>query len=496
MMDYKVAGKEKKWEIADLLIPWIPVLALFFLTAGLPFFWDTLQLASRHAHFFYETRFTSLFLPNDMDSGHIPVFGMYLAMVWQIFGRSLAVSHLAMLPFVAGILLFTRRVVDHFFKSRYNGVIVLFLVADATILAQITLVSPDVWILCFFTMALWAFVRKKRILLGAASVGLALTSMRGMMIVAAFFFTGLILECFLPEKKVPGRKWYSPAAAYFFRMLPVYLPAAILSALYLGLHFLRTGWIGYHPDMPWYDHFTRVDLLGFVRNVFIFGWRLVDHGRIFIWITAVALAVYAFRKHLQTDAKGRLLIIFTLVLGVVFSYSALTYKNLSGHRYLIPLFFMVALSVIYHLHLFSGIRRKPLVLLLLLAALLSGNFWVYPDPIAKGWDASLAYLPYQQMRREMNCFIDAEGIDYAETATSFPNNIALKYLDLSDDARSFATIGGDPSQYRYILYSNVFNDFPEELPRRLEKEWVKVKEFRRVQVRMVLYRNPAPAGKD
>lgn len=36
-MDYKVAGKEKKWEIADLLIPWIPVLALFFLTAGLPF---------------------------------------------------------------------------------------------------------------------------------------------------------------------------------------------------------------------------------------------------------------------------------------------------------------------------------------------------------------------------------------------------------------------------------------------------------------------------
>jgi len=199
---------------------------------------------------------------------------------------------------------------------------------------------------------------------------------------------------------------------------------------------------------------------------------------------------------LQTDAKGRLLIIFTLVLGVVFSYSALTYKNLSGHRYLIPLFFMVALSVIYHLHLFSGIRRKPLVLLLLLAALLSGNFWVYPDPIAKGWDASLAYLPYQQMRREMNCFIDAEGIDYAETATSFPNNIALKYLDLSDDARSFATIGGDPNQYRYILYSNVFNDFPEELPRRLEKEWVKVKEFRRVQVRMVLYRNPAPAGKD
>lgn len=77
-----------------------------------------------------------------------------------------------------------------------------------------------------------------------------------------------------------------------------------------------------------------------------------------------------------------------------------------------------------------------------LAALLSGNFWVYPDPIAKGWDASLAYLPYQQMRREMNCFIDAEGIDYAETATSFPSNIALKYLDLSDDARSFATIGG------------------------------------------------------
>ena len=49
-------------------LPYIIFCLPLILTARLPFFWDTLQLASRHAHFFYENGFSSLFLPNDMDS--------------------------------------------------------------------------------------------------------------------------------------------------------------------------------------------------------------------------------------------------------------------------------------------------------------------------------------------------------------------------------------------------------------------------------------------
>ncbi len=476
-------------------LPWLLVSLLVAATAGLPFFWDTLQLASRHAHFFYDHSFSSLFLPTDMDSGHIPAFGMFLALVWMAAGRSLVVSHLAMLPFILGALFFTRRIAGILFPPRHRWLVTLVIIADATLLAQFTLVSPDVWIACFFTMALFAFLKGKRGLMALAFIGLALTSVRGMMIVASFFVTGALLLIFTRQEE-PRASLLEKGFRYLLQSLPVYLPAALLAMGYLGLHFIRTGWIGYHPDMPWYDHFARVDFRGFLRNVLIFGWRLADHGRLFFWIAGVATALVAFRKKLPTTATGKTLMLLTLVLTVVFSYSALTYRNLAGHRYLLPLFLMLSMTVIYHLFLY--VRREKTViflLFLLLAGELSGNFWVYPDSIAKGWDASLAYLPYQSLRRDMVHFLETQGIPPETVGTSFPNNIAFRFIDLTDDTRSYGTAG--EQEFRYLLWSNVFNDFPEELKAKMDREGRVVREITRLQVRMVLYENQdfsAPAG--
>ncbi len=96
----------------------------------------------------------------------------------------------------------------------------------------------------------------------------------------------------------------------------------------------------------------------------------------------------------------------------------------------------------------------------------------------------------------MNRFIGEKGITPEETGTCFPNNIALKYIDLSDDERSFGTLENNPEEFRYILYSNVFNDFPEALPAKLEKEWITVKAMKRVQVTMILYQNPGWKASD
>jgi len=516
------------------MLPWLLVAAVVLATGGLPFFWDTLQLASRHAHFFYENRFESLFLPNDMDSGHIPAFGMYVALAWQLLGRSLWVSHLAMFPFVAGTLWFTRRIAGRLFPREQAWLVTLLMVADATLLAQFSLVSPDIWIACFFTMALWAFLEQKRKTMAVAFLFLALTSMRGMMIVAAFFLTEAILLFFNEKRRQDpflrlddpsmrpqdpslqpqdsflrpqdrsnpqgpsfpeGRSFLRQGLSILFRALPVYLPAALPVLLYLGAHFLRTGWVGYHPDMPWAEHFARVDLTGFLRNLLIFSWRLADQGRLFIWVTGAALLLRALRSRPGTTPDGRLLITLTLVLAAVFSYSALTYRNLAGHRYLLPLFLMAALTVSYHLFLFvANKRRVVLVLLFLLAGELSGHFWVYPDSIAKGWDASLAYLPYQPLRRDMVRFLQEKDVPPETVGTSFPNNISFKYIDLSDDTRSFGTAGEQGTPFRYLLWSNVFNDFPEALKAEAEAEWKVVRELRCVQVRMILYEKPVSAG--
>ena len=45
------------------------------------FFWDTVQLGAKHGIHFYETRFAEILLPDTFDSGHVPIFGMYLALM-------------------------------------------------------------------------------------------------------------------------------------------------------------------------------------------------------------------------------------------------------------------------------------------------------------------------------------------------------------------------------------------------------------------------------
>jgi hypothetical protein len=68
------------------------------------FFWDTIQLASQHGNYYYSNNFSNLLLPIELDSGHIPTFGMYIALIWKVFGRTVEASHLAMLPFAIGIV--------------------------------------------------------------------------------------------------------------------------------------------------------------------------------------------------------------------------------------------------------------------------------------------------------------------------------------------------------------------------------------------------------
>ncbi|MBL0080448.1 MAG: hypothetical protein IPP53_15465 [Bacteroidetes bacterium] len=66
-------------------------------TANNPFFWDTV-LTSKIAQYFYENGFGNLIVPIDLDAGHPPFFQIYLSILWKLFGKSLLVSHLAMLP--------------------------------------------------------------------------------------------------------------------------------------------------------------------------------------------------------------------------------------------------------------------------------------------------------------------------------------------------------------------------------------------------------------
>ena len=469
-----------------------PVYLLFFLviiaTVRYPFFWDTIQLASKHAGYFYESDFRIMILPNEIDSGHIPFLGIYLALAWKLFGRSLLVSHLAILPFVAGILWQSKILVGKLFPASWQPFALAILLFDPTLMAQCTLVSPDVLLVFFFLLAVNSLISKKKVVYSLALTGLTFASTRGMMVVAGLFVSQMVFNFFFEKNIQETNRWRS-AAKRIPHIMVSYLPAIAVAFTFLGWHYLKTGWIGYHKDMPWYEFFEQAGVKGAFRNLFILGWRLADFGRVFIWLTgAVCLRHYIQnRPELTLDIKY-VSVILVFVSMVLFQ-AVILHKNLSGHRYLLPVYILFSLLVSGYLFNseIPAVMKKAAAWLMIIG-LLTGNLWIYPDQISKGWDSTLAYLPYFPLREKMIKYMEEEHIPVSETGTLFPNEGRLDYIDLSGRQDSFAAL--DLTKNRYVFYSNVFNGFSDDQLSELKNNWVILKSYKRMGVKIILYRTP------
>jgi hypothetical protein len=471
-------------------LPFYLIFLIFFLiTVQYPFFWDTVQLASKHAHFFYETGFQSIILPNEIDSGHIPTLGMYLALVWKIAGKTLLISHLAMIPFVLGIVYQTILLVRKHFPAEWHYYALAILLADATLLAQCTLVSPDVLVIFFFLMALNSLFRQKHVWYSVALAGLALSSLRGMMCVAGLFFAEAMI--YISGIKInQGKKWLKDLVVFWFRAIKKYVPSIIITGIFLSWHFYKTGWIGYHRDMPWYSLFQPVGIKGVFLNAVILGTRLIDYGRIFVWVTGLFCLWHFISNRPAIPGNFKIMLVILVSVFLVLSFSTILHKNLSAHRYFLPVYILVSLVVSYYLfELIHSVFWKKTLFFIMLTGMLSGNLWIYPDNIAKGWDSSLAYLPYFPLREKMMNYMEQEGISIAETGTLFPNLSKLKYIDLSDSEVSFAEL--DLKINRFVFYSNVFNGFTHDQVSELNNTWTKLKESGFMGVKIILYESPS-----
>lgn len=444
------------------------------------FFWDTVQFAGKHGLWFYGQHFRHWLLPADMDSGHPPVFGWYLALIWQLFGKSLSVSHWAMFPFLLGIVWQLFRLGQLLLQRIPVYWLVLIVLADPLFLGQSVLVSPDVVLLFLFLWALNSLLGEKRYSLAIACLGLAMISLRGMMVVAA-------LGCFELWQHWSVRRKTSHFRE--LRGLAAYLPAAVFSLVFLLVHYRETGWIGYHADSPWAPSFQPVGLAGLLRNLVLFAWRWLDFGRIFVWLAVIFLAVKTnfLRTVDKSSPAGKLAIIFP-ILGVLLAISFLRYSGLQAHRYLWPAFltFHCFCLILADRLEQDGLRQS--ILVLVFAGLLSGNLWMYPDRIAQGWDATLAHWPYYSLRQQALDYLEAERIPLDEVGTAFPDIGALQYRDLSE--RTDGLRAKDLQQDRWILYSNIMNDFTDEQIDQLQQHWIEQKRWQSWRVKMILYKRP------
>jgi hypothetical protein len=165
------------------------------------------------------------------------------------------------------------------------------------------------------------------------------------------------------------------------------------------------------------------------------------------------------------------------------------FNNLVAHRYLLPVFLAFSLLALYLLYSFiSSNRIKTIVSIIWLIGLISGNFWVYPDKVAQGWDSTLAHLPYYELRSEMIGYLNSNNINIEEVGSDFPMTGKFKYLDLSGNQIEFPE--KDLDDQKFVLYSNIFNDFSDEQIDELSLKWQVVHKIQKCQIFMVLYQNP------
>lgn len=460
-------------------------LAATWLVRDHPFFWDTVQLGSKHAHFFYENGFGSFILPVEIDSGHPPFFGAYLALVWKLFGKTLAVSHFAMLPFLFGNVYLLSKLATWLRPDHRPSWLLLFAFADPVLASQSILVSPDIVLVFAFLLCLHGILvgRKWQIALGA--LGLAMVSTRGMMVA---FGLGLF--------SLPAVSKDLPLGFFLRKMvnrLAPFLPAALVGAGFLLYHFLHTGWIGYHEASTWAPSFERTDLTGFLRNCAILGWRFLDFGRVFIWL---AIGWLIYKRYAANGLRGafdeteiRLLKLLALLAACLLPVMTL-HKGLLGHRYLLPLFLVLTFFFVKILPKEKNNWNK--LSALVLAGLLSGNFWMYPKHIAMGWDATLAHLPWYALQNEMLHRIEERGLPLNKIGTAFSNIGPRAYYELNGRMDGFKA--KNPETDCFILYSNVMNDFTDEEIRTLESDWEELEKLEKGGVCLILFKNPLPCG--
>lgn len=466
----------------NYLVPvifYIFFILLTFSVSGNIFFWDTIQLGSKHAHFFFDQSQLSFLLPDFMDSGHIPAFGLYLSLMWKIFGKSLLVSHLSILPFLLGIVYQTKLLLGRYLPEKYLFAGMLFFLADPTFLAQSILVTPDIPLLFFFLLALNSLFQRNRYILSLAVVCLFLVSMRGMMTAFAI----LLVDLFLEKKSV-----YKNLISVLLKKSMAYLPALLIFLTFFVYHYEAKGWVGYHKDSPWASAFERVNLRGFIYNIGILGWRLIDFGRVFLWLSVGGLLIWSKWKFWR-DSKARELFFIWAAIIICLSVTLLFYKNLSGHRYLLPglsMFGLVAFYII--IKTAKNKLQRTLFLTICLAGMITGNLWVYPEKISQGWDSTLAHMPYYKLRSAMLDFIQSNNIPVSDIGSAFPNASEFKYMDLTDDLRMHAVKNLDINPY--ILYSNIYNDFSDEEIDRLNNTFLLIHEERKNGVFMKLFQNP------
>lgn len=447
---------------------------IFALSLDNGMFWDNVLFASKMGNHLYNTSLLNWYIPDTYDPGHPPTLGFLLAILWKIFGHKLWVSHLLMIPFSVGLLYQIYLLVSFYIKKKLIVFLGLFLIiVDPTLSTQFVIVNPELIQLFFFFLAINSILYKKSNLKIIALIFLSIISFRSMMLCAGVFLFDFSNSLLINKQKLKS--------ILTIKFITTYLIGSIPALIYIAWRLIEKGWIQTHPSSPWVNLWHLASIKEIIRNIIILGHRYTDFGRIFIYIFIIYNFI-KFKNNIFTKNVNQLILLSITSIITIIVTSILT-TNSFGHRYFIVSYIVLTLLAFVILSTFY--KRKKIIYSFLLLSLITGNLWIYPRNIAQGWDATLAHLPYYNLRTEAINYLDKKSIEIEDVGTFFPNVTKIDNVDLSGDMRSFTSFNG---QNNYLFYSNVYNLSDEEYEI-IDTKYTLVKQFNKFNIDVNIYKH-------
>lgn len=447
-----------------------------FLNRDVPFFWDG-TFFSEITDGFYNGAYSPFDCPHNLDNVTFPLYSTYLFLAWKLFSKSLLVSHLAILPFLLGICYEFFRLSKKFLNGRFVLFAMILLLLEPTFMTQGIIMGYDIILLYLFLLALNLLLSNKKLFYSLIISLIALYSIRGLFLALSLSVIQFML--LYPE--------------YKFRSFLIVLKQNVICVLpviaWFAYHKVQTGWFIISPIHENTDE--RIQSFPMMlKHIIFIAWKLADFGRIFLWIALVVGLIIVLKKKIIAP-EFRTLLLFIFIPVIVTALFMIPFSNPAGHRYFMFTFLCLIIGVCYLLQQIAGIKMQIFAFAFFCIALISGNFWLYPERFGNGWDASLKVLPYFELREQMDRYIVDNKIEPAQVGTQYPLIADRRFSHLEKDHFTYTNVWRGPlNNYSYFLQSNVINtDIPEQVEE-VKKSWILLKELKAGMVYLRLYKNP------
>ncbi|MFH1004698.1 MAG: hypothetical protein V1781_04270 [Bacteroidota bacterium] len=470
--------KQEHFPILSLYITFLFFILLSIFSSDIPFFWDGITF-SNVTDFYFKTNFSSFILPTDLDTTGSPLLHwMYVALMWKLFGKTLIVSHLALLPFLLGIAWEYYKLAKRFLPPNIIPYTMLLLLMEPTFITQCVLMGYDVPMLYFFLLALNSLLSGNGLTYIIAILLLGLSNARGILM----DFSLLLFHLLLFANSLKGS---------FLKQIKLYIPAVIIIGGWTFYHYYQTGWFFINSASSTISDREIVPVSMMIRQCVYLFWYLFDFGRVFIWLFIfVGLYFLRYKPLIKSEILNLVAIVICTLLVCIIFFSPLS--NPISHRYLLMVFLpsqILFCFIIHNLHLKKSVFI--VVGLMIPIMLLTGNFWLYGGGFSNGWDTSLKGLFYFKPRNQMIEYVKHEKINPHEIGAKFPLYHDLRYSDLVKESFCFTNMEELPiEEFRFVLLSNVSNLFTVREKEKLKKDWILLSEYRNGEIFIQLFKNP------